>query len=72
MLQSLLSCYHGVVQDFHLSHHSVEQCLAYDKDPWKGPIGKDGVTPCTPSANAAGGGNGAGNACDAMATHSFN
>jgi hypothetical protein len=32
----------------------VEQCNNYDKDPWKGPIGKDGKPARTPSANAAG------------------
>ena len=51
MLRALCSTYHGVVQDFRLGRHSlssatlqsvVEQCMAYDKDPWKGPIGKDG------------------------------
>jgi hypothetical protein len=81
MLRPLLSCYHRVVQDFRLGRHSltsatlqslVDQCLAYDEDPWKGPIGKDGKPVCTPSANAAGGGNGSGNPYEAIATCSFN
>ena len=51
MLCVLQSTYHGVVQDFCLGRHSLssatlqlveEQCMAYDKDPWKNPIGKDG------------------------------
>jgi hypothetical protein len=80
-LQSLLSCYHRVVQDFHLGRHSltsatlqsvVDQCLAYNKDPWKGPIGKDGKPVRTPSANAAGVSDSSGNPYEAMATCSFN
>ncbi len=63
MLHALLSRYHGVVQDFCLGRHSlasatlqlvVEQCLAYDKDLWKGPVGKDGKPVRIPSAYAAG------------------
>jgi hypothetical protein len=51
MLRALLSRYHAVVQEFHLGRHSltdaslqtvVEQCTNYDKDPWKGPVGKYG------------------------------
>ena len=51
MLRALKSTYQGVVQDFRLGRHSlpsatlqsvVDQCLAYNKDPWKGHIGKDG------------------------------
>ncbi len=63
MLRSLLAKYQAVVQEFCLGHHAltdailqtvVEQCNNYDKDPWKGPIGKDGKPARTPSANAAG------------------
>jgi hypothetical protein len=32
----------------------VKQCMSYDKDPWKGPVGKDRKPARTPSANAAG------------------
>ena len=51
-----------MVQEFCLGRHAqsdvslqtvVEQCSNYDKDPWKGPIGKDGKPARTPSANAA-------------------
>jgi hypothetical protein len=59
-----LSRYHAVVQEFCLGRHSlldaslqtvVEQCINYNKDPWKGPIGRDGKVPKgTPSANTAG------------------
>jgi hypothetical protein len=51
MLRALLSQYHGVIQDSHLGCYSlpsstlqsvVDQCTAYNKDPWKGPVGKDG------------------------------
>ena len=63
MLRSLLPSYQGVVQDFHLGRHSlssatlqsvVDQCVAYDKDPWKGPVDKSGKAARTPSANTAG------------------
>ena len=64
MLRALLSKYHAVVQEFRLGRHSlsdaslqtvVEQCTNYDKDPWKGPVGKDGRIPKSgPSANTAG------------------
>jgi hypothetical protein len=63
MLRALLSQYHGIVQDFCLGHHSltsstlqsiVNQCTAYKKDPWKGPVGKDSKPAQTPSANAVG------------------
>ena len=82
MLRALRSTYHGVVQDFRLGRHSlssatlqsvVEQCMAYDKDPWKGPIGHDGKPVRSPSANAAGAG-GPGDKSspyDAMAACSF-
>ncbi len=63
MLPSLLSTYHGMVEDFKLGSHSittallktiVDQCISYDKDPWKGPIGKDGKVFRNPSVNTAG------------------
>jgi hypothetical protein len=62
MLRALQSRYHGVVQVFCLGCHSlpsstlqsvVDQCMAYNKDPWKGLVGKDGKA-WTPSANMAG------------------
>jgi hypothetical protein len=64
MLRSLLGRYHAVVQEFRLGRHAlsdaslqtvVEQCTNYDKDPWKGPVGRDGKVPKgTSSANVAG------------------
>jgi hypothetical protein len=63
MLRALRTTYQGVVQEFRLGRHSlasamlqlvVEQCMSYDKDPWKGPVGKDGKPARTPSDNAAG------------------
>jgi hypothetical protein len=57
MLRALRTTYQGVVQDFRLGCHSlasatlqsvVEQCMSYDKDPWKGPVGKDGKPARTP------------------------
>ena len=65
MLCTLLSQYQAVVQEFHLGRHSltdaslqtvVEQCTNYDKDHWKGPVGKDGKAPVrgNPLANTAG------------------
>ena len=51
MLCALRSTYHRVVQDFFLGRHSlssitlqsvVKQCMAYNKDPWKGLIRKMG------------------------------
>ncbi len=63
MLRALLSRYHGVVKNFCLGCHSLapatlqsvaEQCLAYNKDPWKGPVGKDGKPVRTLSAYATG------------------
>ena len=63
ILHALLSHYHAVVQEFHLGRHSlsdaslqtvVEQCINYNKDPWKGPIGQDVKVPKgTTSANTA-------------------
>jgi hypothetical protein len=55
-----LSC-QAVVQEFLLSQHSlttaslqtvVDQCVSYNKDPWKGPVGHDGEPVWTPLANA--------------------
>jgi hypothetical protein len=66
MLRSLRSAYQAVVQEFCLGRHSlstaslqtvVEQCISYDKDPWKGPIGRDGKPVPSPSVNAADSGN---------------
>jgi hypothetical protein len=65
MLRALLHRYQAVVQEFRLGCHSltdaslqtvVDQCMNYNKDPWKGPVGKDGkpIPRGTPSANAAG------------------
>ncbi len=65
MLCALLHQYQAMVQEFHLGCHSLteaslqtvaEQCTNYNKDPWKGPVGKDGkpIPSGTPSANAAG------------------
>jgi hypothetical protein len=48
MLCALCSGYQAVVQEFRISQHSlttaslqtvVDQCVSYDKDPWKGPVG---------------------------------
>ena len=48
MLRALLSRYHAVVQEFRLGRHSlsdvslqtvVKQCINYNEDLWKGPIG---------------------------------
>ncbi len=81
MLRALLSRYHAVVQEFRLGCHSltdaslqtvVEQCTNYNKDPWKGPVGKDGKLPPrgNPSANAAGADSG--DPYDALSKKSFN
>jgi hypothetical protein len=75
MLRALLSSYHGVVQDFRLGRHLlstatlqtvVDQCVAYGKDPWKGPVDNTGEPVCTPSANAAGTSGNKANPYDAM------
>ena len=80
MLRALLSSYHGVVQDFRLGRHSlatatlqsvVDQCMAYDKDPWRGPVGKDGKPSRNPSASAAGVSGDRSNPYDALAKCSF-
>ncbi len=81
MLRALLSRYHAVVQEFCLGRHSltdaslqtvVEQCTNYDKDPWKGPVGKDGKLPPrgNPSADAARANSG--DPYDALSKKSFN
>jgi len=80
MLHALLSKYHAVVQEFRLGRHSlsdaslqtvVEQCTNYDKDPWKGPVGKDGRIPKGgPSANTAGAD--AGDPYEVLGAKSFN
>ncbi len=80
MLRALRTTYQGVVQDFRLGRHSlasatlqsvVEQCMSYDKDPWKGPVGKDGKPARTPSANAAGASGNKSNPYEVMASCSF-
>ena len=80
MLRALLSSYHGVVQNFRLGRHSlstvtlqtvVDQCVAYDKDLWKGPVNKTGKPIHTPSANAAGTSGDKANPYEAMALCSF-
>jgi hypothetical protein len=63
MLCSLLPTYHGMVEDFKLGQHSlmtallqmiIVQCTSYDKDPWKGPVGKEEKRPRSPLATMAG------------------
>ena len=80
MLRALLSSYHGVVQDFRLGCHMlstatlqtvVNQCVAYDKDPWKGPVKKTCKPVCTPSANATGTSGDKANPYEAMMSCSF-
>jgi len=80
MLRALLHRYQAVVQEFRLGRHSlsaaslqtvVEQCTNYDKDPWKGQVGKDGKVPRpTLSANAAG--SEGESLYDALSAESFN
>ena len=80
MLRALLGRYHAVVQEFRLGRHSlsdaslqtvVDQCTNYDKDPWKGPVGRDGKAPKgAPSANLAGADSG--NPYELLAHKSFN
>ncbi len=82
MLRVLLSCYSVVVTDFCLCRHSlmittlqtvIEHCMAFDKDPWTGPVGCDGHHVQTPSANTAFAGSGEPSAVyDAMEQVSFN
>ncbi len=85
MLRSLLPTNDGVINDFELGQHSlttaslqtiVDQCTSFDKDLWKGPVGKDGKPPHSPLSPAAGasvplGGNG-NHLFKAMATLNFN
>jgi len=81
MLRSLLPSYQGEVQDFRHGRHSlssatlqsvVDQCVAYDKDPWKGPVDKSGKPARTPSANTAGAAGGEKtNPYEALASCSF-
>jgi hypothetical protein len=61
ILRSLLPTYHGMVKDFKLGQHSLatallqmimDQCTSYDKDPWKGPVGKGGKPSHRPLATA--------------------
>jgi hypothetical protein len=63
MLHALLQCYHVVVQEFCLGHHPlteaslqtvVDQCINFDKDPFLGPVSKDGKVVQNASANAEG------------------
>ena len=81
MLRALLNHYQAVVQEFCLGRHSltsaslqtvVDQCTNYDKDPWKGPVGRDGkpAPRGPPSASAAGAD--AENPYEALASKSFN
>jgi hypothetical protein len=81
MLRALLSQYHWVIQDFCLGHQSltsstlqsaVNQCTAYNKDPWKGLVGKDGKPARTPSANTAGASGDISNPYNALSKCSFN
>jgi hypothetical protein len=62
MLRTLCSAYQAVVQEVCLGCHSlstaslqtvVEQCVLYNKDPWKGPVGHDGKPVRNPLANMA-------------------
>jgi hypothetical protein len=82
MLRALLSRYQAVIQEFCVGHHSltvarlqivIKQCINFDKDPWSGPVDKDGKVPCSPLANAAGTNSGdGGNAYNALVNKSFN
>ncbi len=51
---------------------AANQCTAYNKDPWKGPIGKDGKPARTPLANAAGASGDSSNPYDVLPTCLFN
>jgi hypothetical protein len=82
MLRALFSCYSAVVTDFCLGRHSltsatlqtvIKHCMAFDKDPWTGSVGRDGRPVRTPSANTAVAGSGEPSAAyDAMEQVSFN
>jgi hypothetical protein len=80
MLCALRTTYQGVVQEFRLGRHSlasatlqlvVEQCMSYNNDPWKGPVGEDGKPARTPSANAASASGDKSNPYEVMASCSF-
>ncbi len=83
MLHALHSRYQALIQEFCVGGHSltkailrtvVEQCVNFEKDPWLGPVGKDGKVSSNPLANATGT-NTAGegeNAYEALAGKSFN
>ncbi len=80
MLRALLLQYHGVIQDFCLGRHSLasatlqsvmEQCMAYDKDPWKGPVGKDGKPVRTSSAYTVGASGNSSNQYESLTMCSF-
>ncbi len=82
MLCALFGRYHAVVQEFCLGRHPlneaslqtvVVQCVNFDKDPFLGPVGKDGKVIRIPSANAAGAALGDGkNVYEALVAKSFN
>jgi hypothetical protein len=82
MLWALLSCYRAVVTDFchgcHLLTSAtlqtiIKHCTAFDKDPWTGPVSRDGRPVRTLSVNTAGAGSGEPSAAyDAMGQVSFN
>jgi hypothetical protein len=82
MLCALLGRYHAVVQKFCLGRHPLneaslqtvmDQCVNFDKDPFLGPVGKDGQVVQTPSVNAASTAPGDGkNVYEALAAKSFN
>jgi hypothetical protein len=82
MLHALLSRYHALIQEFHVGCHSltkatlqtvIKQCVNFDKDPWLGPVSKDGKAPHSPLANVAGANSGNGeNAYRAFTNKSFN
>ncbi len=82
MLCALLSRYQAMIQEFCVNRHSltmatlqtvIEQCIIFDKDPWLGPVGKDGKVPRSLLANAAGTNSGDDeNPYKALANKSFN
>ncbi len=82
MLRALLGRYHAVVQEFRLGRHPltkaslqtvVDQCVNFDKDPFLGPVSKDGKVVRNASANAAGATPVDGkNAYEALRAKSFN
>jgi hypothetical protein len=82
MLCALLGHYHAVVQEFCLGGHPlneashqtvVDQCVNFDKDPFLGPMGKDGKVGQNPLASAAGAAPGDGkNVYEALVAKSFN